>query len=80
MRFWTTFAKASAFAALVHAALVAADDAAANASSDVISLTAANYDDIVNPEALILVEFFAPWWVARFLTNFSFFFVLLSLS
>lgn len=61
MRFWTTFAKASAFAALVHAALVAADDAAANASSDVISLTAANYDDIVNPEALILVEFFAPW-------------------
>ncbi|PBK69670.1 disulfide isomerase [Armillaria solidipes] len=29
--------------------------------SDVLSLTAADFDDIVNPEPLILVEFFAPW-------------------
>ncbi|KAF8639921.1 hypothetical protein AX17_001172 [Amanita inopinata Kibby_2008] len=29
--------------------------------SDVISLTAATFDDLVKPEPLILVEFFAPW-------------------
>ncbi len=32
--------------------------------SDVLSLTAADFDDIVNPEPLILVEFFAPWYVS----------------
>jgi len=29
--------------------------------SDVIDLTAANFDSIVKPAELILVEFFAPW-------------------
>ncbi|KAK0491080.1 protein disulfide isomerase [Armillaria novae-zelandiae] len=45
--------------ALAFASSVFAD---ADASpSDVLSLTAADFDDIVNPEPLILVEFFAPW-------------------
>lgn len=30
-------------------------------ASDVIDLTPANFDSTVNPESLILVEFFAPW-------------------
>ena len=30
-------------------------------ASDVINLTAENFDSVVNPEELILVEFFAPW-------------------
>ena len=29
--------------------------------SDVIDLTLSNFDSVVNPESLILVEFFAPW-------------------
>jgi hypothetical protein len=29
--------------------------------SDVIDLTGANFDSIVKPAELILVEFFAPW-------------------
>lgn len=29
--------------------------------SDVISISASNFDQLVNPEPLILVEFFAPW-------------------
>lgn len=39
------------------AALVAAD-----AASDVLSLTATTFESSVNPEPLILVEFFAPWY------------------
>ena len=31
-------------------------------ASDVIDLTPANFDSTVNPEALMLVEFFAPWY------------------
>jgi protein disulfide-isomerase A1 len=38
------------------AALVAADD-----KSDVIDLTATNFDDVTKAEPLLLVEFFAPW-------------------
>lgn len=30
-------------------------------SSDVLNLTAANFDEVVKPASLILVEFFAPW-------------------
>ncbi|KAG2013608.1 disulfide isomerase [Coprinopsis cinerea AmutBmut pab1-1] len=33
----------------------------AEAASDVISLTAANFESSVNSEPLLLVEFFAPW-------------------
>lgn len=35
--------------------------AGAEGTSDVIDLTPTNFDAIVNPEPLILVEFFAPW-------------------
>jgi protein disulfide-isomerase A1 len=35
--------------------------ATAESASDVLSLTAANFDSSVKPEPLILVEFFAPW-------------------
>jgi hypothetical protein len=31
--------------------------------SDVIDLTPANFKSVVDSENLILVEFFAPWWV-----------------
>lgn len=31
------------------------------AASDVIELTAETFDSVVNPEELMLVEFFAPW-------------------
>lgn len=31
------------------------------AASDVIDLTPDTFDEIVNPEPLMLVEFFAPW-------------------
>jgi len=44
-------------ASLLALAIVAlAEDA-----SDVLSLTAATFEPIVNAEPLILVEFFAPW-------------------
>lgn len=33
----------------------------ADAESDVISLSASNFEELVNPEPIILVEFFAPW-------------------
>ncbi|KZW04242.1 protein disulfide isomerase [Exidia glandulosa HHB12029] len=45
--------------ALLLAVARAADDAAAE--SDVISLTATDFTTVVDPEPLILVEFFAPW-------------------
>ena len=32
-----------------------------HAASDVLSLTASTFESSVNPEPLILVEFFAPW-------------------
>lgn len=31
------------------------------AASDVITLTAEDFDSVVNPEELMLVEFYAPW-------------------
>lgn len=42
-----------------HAALLAL--AGLVAASDVIDLTPDTFDEIVKPEALMLVEFFAPW-------------------
>lgn len=34
-----------------------------NSSSKVIQLTEANYDEVINNTPLILVEFYAPWYV-----------------
>lgn len=45
--------------ALSFASLAFAADA--DAHSDVLDLTSADFESKVNPEALILVEFFAPW-------------------
>ena len=50
MRFQSIFSTASI---LALASVVAA--------SDVIDLTPDNFDETVNPESLMLVEFFAPW-------------------
>lgn len=52
MRFSRLFTSAAAFA-LFSAVL----------GSDVLDLTHDNFDAVVNPESLILVEFFAPWYV-----------------
>jgi protein disulfide-isomerase A1 len=46
-------------ALFAFAALVLANEEAA--PSDVLNLTAASFEDAVNGESLILVEFFAPW-------------------
>ncbi|EGO01918.1 hypothetical protein SERLA73DRAFT_85940 [Serpula lacrymans var. lacrymans S7.3] len=53
MRFSSVVKAASAVA---FATLVAAEG-----DSDVLSLTASTFESTVNPESLILVEFFAPW-------------------
>ncbi|OBZ70429.1 Protein disulfide-isomerase [Grifola frondosa] len=53
MRFSHLFSSATALAFL--SAVVA------EGASDVIDVTAANFDTVVSPEPLILVEFFAPW-------------------
>jgi len=45
--------------ALSFASLAFAADP--DAHSDVLDLTSADFESKVNPEALILVEFFAPW-------------------
>jgi protein disulfide-isomerase A1 len=47
-----------AASALAFAALVAAEG-----TSDVLDLDASNFESSVNPEPMILVEFFAPWQV-----------------
>jgi protein disulfide-isomerase A1 len=47
---------ASAFS-LALATLVVAE-----AASDVVDLTPSNFKSVVDPEKLILVEFFAPWY------------------
>jgi protein disulfide-isomerase A1 len=44
----------SAASSLLLASLVLAD-------GDVISLTDSSFNSVVDPESLILVEFFAPW-------------------
>ena len=54
MRFSTTASLFALFTAFVHA-----DDT----PSDVLSLTAADFESVVNAEPLILVEFYAPWFV-----------------
>jgi hypothetical protein len=36
----------------------------ADADSDVISLTTKNFEESVATEPLVLVEFFAPWYVS----------------
>lgn len=52
----------SAASAVGFASLVVADTDAEKAS-DVISVTQDTFESTVNPESLILVEFFAPWLV-----------------
>jgi len=52
----------SAASAVALASLVVADSDAEK-PSDVLSVTQDTFDSTVNPEALILVEFFAPWYV-----------------
>ena len=52
MRISTLFWSASS---LLLAGLAAAD------ASDVLSLTESDFASTVDPEGLILVEFFAPW-------------------
>lgn len=42
-------------------AIVLASFAAAEGASDVLNLKASNFASSVDPEPLILVEFFAPW-------------------
>ena len=44
--------------------------AIAETASDVVDLTPSNFKSVVDPEKLILVEFFAPWY-----TLFVFFYV-----
>ncbi|KAG1768164.1 thioredoxin-like protein [Suillus occidentalis] len=56
MRFSSLVSVASAIAL---ASLVSAEDAAE--SSDVLNLTKDTFSSVVNPESLILVEFYAPW-------------------
>jgi len=58
MRFLTTASL------LALAASVVADDAAGTASSDVLTLTSSTFESSVSSEPLVLVEFYAPWYVA----------------
>jgi len=48
------------------AAFVVADEVL----SDVISLTAADFETVVNAEPLVLVEFFAPWSALKHLSHY----------
>ena len=51
---WSSLLTPAAFLAVASVAYAAED-------SDVINLSASNFESVVNPEPLILVEFFAPW-------------------
>ena len=53
----------SAASAVALASLVAAEGDAEKKPSDVIDITQETFESTVNPEPLILVEFFAPWYV-----------------
>lgn len=59
MRFssFVSAASAVAFASLV------VGDTDTDKPSDVVSVTQDTFESTVNPESLILVEFFAPWFV-----------------
>lgn len=57
----TTMRYSSIFSSVSALALALATLAAAEEASDVINLSASDFDSLVNPEPLILVEFFAPW-------------------
>lgn len=50
---------------LTLATLVLAD------AADVIDLTTSNFKSVVDPEKLILVEFFAPWYALISFLRFS---------
>jgi hypothetical protein len=51
--------------------LILATLALADAASDVVDLTPSNIKSVVDPEKLILVEFFAPWYAFVFFLRFS---------
>jgi len=55
----------------ILASLTLATLALAEAASDVIDLTPANFKSVVDPEKLILVEFFAPWYALVLFLRFS---------
>ena len=35
----------------------------------VITLTSENFNEVIGRESLIMVEFYAPWWVVRVLNS-----------
>ena len=51
--------------------LILATLALAEVASDVVDLTPSNMKSVVDPEKLILVEFFAPWYVFVSFLRFS---------
>jgi hypothetical protein len=51
--------------------LILATLALADPPSDVIDLTPSNVKSVLDPEKLILVEFFAPWYAFVFFLRFS---------
>lgn len=57
------FSLSAPASALILASLVFAD-----AASDVLTLTTATFESTLNPEPLVLVEFFAPWYVPLLIT------------
>lgn len=40
-----------------------AESESSDTKSEVIELTEANYDEVINNTPLILVEFYAPWYM-----------------
>src|SRR6266699_990020 len=50
--------------------LILATLALADAASDVVDLTPSNIKSVVDPEKLVLVEFFAPWYAFVFFSPF----------
>ena len=57
-------ARTSAAFTVALTSLAAADGDAKKKPSDVIDITQEMFESTVNPEPLILVKFFAPWYVA----------------
>lgn len=58
----STFVSAASAVALASLA-VADSEAEVETPSDVINIVQETFESVVNPEPLILVEYFAPWSV-----------------